>query len=267
MTAQQEQFCVEMTLVDENGRLPTAHEAYMRAYGCTSRKSALNSATELVKNLAIRARIQELRNQLAAKVQQGSADVLSELWKIATADPNEIVEFQRVCCRCCWGEDFKYQRTEHEWLAEQAAVEAFNAKQTDPKKHKTADPAGGTGFDARFDPNRDCPHCFGEGKGRIVIKDTRYLSPAALALYAGVKETQNGIEIKLHSKTDVLELLAKAFGLLINKTDVTSGGKPLPSTGIVFDLAILKTMTADELRVIRPFLEKLEKLHAPSLPS
>ena len=46
-----------------------------------------------------------------------------------------------------------------------------------------------------------------------MLKDTRNLSPAAVALYAGVKQTKEGIEIKMHSKMDALEKLAKHVGL------------------------------------------------------
>ena len=75
------------------------------------------------------------------------------------------------------------------------------------------DEAGGIGFNPLLLPKSDCPICGGDGQARTVLKDTRHLSPKAVALYAGAKQTKEGIEIKMHSKLDALEKLAKFVGL------------------------------------------------------
>jgi hypothetical protein len=55
--------------------------------------------------------------------------------------------------------------------------------------------------------------CFGKGLGRTYVNDTRKLSPAAAALYAGIKQTKDGIEVKMHSKLDAMERLCRHLGL------------------------------------------------------
>jgi phage terminase small subunit len=40
--------------------------------------------------------------------------VLEELWAIAVADPRELIEYRRTCCRHCWGLEHEYQRTTRE---------------------------------------------------------------------------------------------------------------------------------------------------------
>ncbi len=62
-------------------------------------------------------------------------------------------------------------------------------------------------------PKDDCPICGGDGQARTVLKDTRHLSANAAALYAGAKQTKDGIEIKMHSKLDAIEKLAKHLGV------------------------------------------------------
>jgi Arm DNA-binding domain len=54
-----------------------------------------------------------------------SADlVVRELLAIVTADPNDIVQVRRGCCRHCWGEGFRYQYVDERELAR--ARSAFN---------------------------------------------------------------------------------------------------------------------------------------------
>lgn len=72
---------------------------------------------------------------------------------------------------------------------------------------------GGYGFDPRLAPHPDCPKCQGHGQGKTVIKDTRRLSRGAAALFAGIKETKDGMEIKMHSKMDALEKVFKHLGM------------------------------------------------------
>ena len=38
-----------------------------------------------------------------------------EIANIALADARELVEVKTGCCRCCWGEGFKFQRTVGEY--------------------------------------------------------------------------------------------------------------------------------------------------------
>ena len=47
----------------------------------------------------------------------------------------------------------------------------------------------------------------------MVLCDTRSLSPAAISLYAGAKQTKEGIEVKMHDKGAALEKVFKHLGL------------------------------------------------------
>lgn len=81
------------------------------------------------------------------------------------------------------------------------------------------DPQGGTGYDPRKDPSMDCRECFGQGEEFVFPKDTRDLSPAAKLLYAGVKKTEKGFEIKMQSQQVALENVAKHLGMFTVKVE------------------------------------------------
>lgn len=136
-----------------------------------------------------------------------SADQVVEAWEaIARADAGELSEYRREPCRYCWGKDHRYQETPSE--RERRFEE--HAKKLDPGLF---DEKGGVGFDPRRDPHPDCPECFGEGVGREHFHDTRYLSTEGRALFAGVKVTKDGIELKTHSKERALEALGRHLGM------------------------------------------------------
>ncbi len=149
---------------------------------------------------------------IARKAQQErtgiTADkVLTAIALVAFADARELVEVRKGCCRHCWGEGFKRQRTVGEMNAD---MEQWRKEGKNPADF---DQEGGIGYNPHRPPHPDCPDCVGEGHARTVIKDTRQLSPAAAALYAGAKETKYGIEVLSHSKMDAVEKLAKHVGL------------------------------------------------------
>lgn len=149
--------------------------------------------------------------------------VITELWGIATADPNELVEHRVSCCRFCWGNGFQYQRTPNE--ARLARTDYEHALLKAQKKGGDApilpfDEAGGEGFDATREPNPNCPECFGEGVGRPVFRDSRQVSRAARSLYAGVKITRDGMEMRLQDKGKALELLGRHLGMFTDRLKV-----------------------------------------------
>ena len=57
--------------------------------------------------------------------------------------------------------------------------------------------------------------------GMAQVKDTDQLSDSQIAAIAGIKETQNGIEVKLGSKEKTLELLGRHLGMWNDKLDVS----------------------------------------------
>lgn len=86
------------------------------------------------------------------------------------------------------------------------------------------DEGGGVGFNATRDPHPDCPECFGEGVGRAIAKDTRQLSPGAKALYAGVKVTKEGLEIKMHDKMAALSKIGQHLGMFVERSMTATVG-------------------------------------------
>lgn len=156
-------------------------------------------------------------NRATAGLEKVEADepfVLQTWFDIIRADVNEIVQHRRTCCRYCHGEDGGYQRTAQERRRD------YNAWKKSPEALTDEfDEQGGVGYDSTREPNPDCFECFGEGVSNIHVADTRDLTPAAAALYAGVKQTKDGIEVKMHSKEKALELMARHFGMLKDKME------------------------------------------------
>ncbi len=147
--------------------------AYQRAGYKASSASAKTNARRLLTNADVRAEIARRAEKTSEKVGITSERLIQEAWNIVTADPGELIQYRRLCCPECW--------------------------------------PGREG--AKHDPNAACQQCEGEGRGDVLIADTRKLSPAARSLYAGVKITKDGLEVKMHSKLDALEKLFKHRGL------------------------------------------------------
>jgi phage terminase small subunit len=171
----------------------------------------------------------ELARAVAARAQRleiDADDLVRRIYDIGTADARELIALEYGCCRYCWGKSHRFQWTVRELR------EAIEEHQHDVKiaagdvkvlaKIKAPDEAGGVGFNPNNDPNPKCPECFGKGEQRVVPKDTRDLSPAARLLYAGVKTTQHGLEIKMHDQMAALLNVGKHMGLF--KTEVKHSG-------------------------------------------
>ena len=199
MTPKQKRF-VEEYLVDLN-----AAAAYRRAGYLATGNSAEVNASRLLRNAQVKSAIATARDRQSQKLQISSDRAIAEAWNILLADPRDLVAYHIGCCRYCWGNGFRFQRTAAEMARDRAAQAAETTGAFDEQ--------GGIGFHAKREPNRDCPECFGDGVGRVRVMDTRHFSPAAAALYAGIKQTRDGIEVKMHSKVDALEKVCKHLGL------------------------------------------------------
>lgn len=198
-----EAIFVREYLVDFNGA-----EAARRA-GKTGSPNALKVwAYRALQRPALMAEIARLGKARAERVEVTADDVLRRFWLIATADPNELTAFRRHACRFCWGDGFKYQRTPNEQRRDRAKFEAAQTK----KSVEQFDEEGGDGYTRKRDPNPDCPECFGEGEGHMVVRDTTKVSDGARMLYAGTKETRDGLEVKLNSQIEALVNVAKHIG-------------------------------------------------------
>jgi len=190
-----------------------------------SPRTAQEQASRLLKNERIKAEIEKAMGARQERLGISQDRVLEELWNVVTADTNDLMELRRRCCRHCWGKDFKYQFTKNE-MQQQRNNHALTVQKAmeEGKSLPEFDPLGGIGYDARRDPNHDCPECFGEGVVTPFFKDTRKLPKNVRALYAGVKITKDGIEVKTHSKDKYIEMVGRHLGMFKDKVEVEVTG-------------------------------------------
>lgn len=212
LTPKQQRF-VEEYLVDFNG---TA--AYQRA-GYTARgRSAEVNASRLLSNAKVQQAIAAGQAALSERTEITQEMVLQRWWDIATADPNELVQFRRTNCRYCHGEGHAFQWIDAEEFA--AAVRAAMSVSAEEGPRAIPKDDGGFGFNNQADPHPECPQCFGEGKAEVHGKDSRKLKGAARLLYAGVKLTQAGFEIKMMDQGKALENVARHLGMFKDKLEL-----------------------------------------------
>lgn len=215
---------VEHYLADLNGT-----QAYKLAVDTPgmSDSVAASAASRLLRTVKVQKLLATRVKAMFDRTEGLQDRMLAQQFALAFADPNELVEHRRDACRHCHGINHKYQFTpvglekrQEEW--ERAVREAVAQEQEPP----AWDELGGIGFDPRKEPHADCPECFGEGVPRVVMKDTRNLSPAAKALYAGAKHGKDGIEILTHSQEKARDVLLKILKLYDDKAEVILGVVP-----------------------------------------
>ena len=221
------------------GRLAgrTRTDAYRQAYDCSGMqpKAIWREASVLDKNPKVAGWIAERKRAALEKVEIGVADVLRELWMVATADPNELAHVRRNCCRYCYGWNFGYQwRDLDEYGA--ACDKAVRQDQPPPEFD------GGEGFDERLDPNTDCPRCHGDGVAEFVVADTRKLTGSARRLLAGVKQTKDGIEIKFRDQDAALRDIGRHLGMFNDKLHLPGVGSN--AAGAIPDSAAVEGVDA-----------------------
>ena len=212
LSLNQENFCRAML----TGINPV--DAYRKSFDTVGVDDAKikSRANSLFKRKAIQERVKELRNLSARAAIFDGAKVVDEWVHVATADPSELIRYERNCCRYCYGKKNNYQwRDDVEFAEKLAQVIDYNGKFSDKSKHlPLPDDSGGYGFAFNALPSPFCPRCLGEGEPRVFIADTRQLSPSARRLYAGIKQTKDGIEIKMRDPDAALLNLAKYFKIL-----------------------------------------------------
>ena len=178
-----------------------------------SAKTAEQQGPRLLGNVGVAAAIQAAQAKRAERLEITADALVRQNWSLANADPNELIQFRRVCCRHCYGINFEYQFTHAEMTR---TFRKWEAQQTKNSK-EVFDRQGGEGLDRRKPPRDDCPECNGMGDGEVFLHDTRNLSASARLLYAGVKQTKDGIEVKMHSQQDARSEVAKLLGFYKEK--------------------------------------------------
>jgi hypothetical protein len=183
-----------------------------------SAKTAQEQSSQHLSKLMVKQAVDAVMND---RIEQGIFDgdmVISRWVEISQANPNSLTQYRRVNCRYCWGEGHRYQFTPAEMEDAKLALFDSNAKRVlDELPELEWDDKGGLGFVGNRDPHPECPECWGEGVGRPFFTDTRKLGRESLPLYAGVKQTKDGLEIQMHNQTDALDKLARHFGLYKDK--------------------------------------------------
>jgi phage terminase small subunit len=204
LTPQQEKFavgCVELC---------NQSAAYRQAYDCSNWAwpSIHTAASRLAADPEVAARIQQLRNEAAARQAIPTLEErIKEQRELELADPGEIIGVHWDCCRHCYGLDHRFQ-----WKDEQEYAIAFDeAVQT--KAPRMPDMAGGFGFNQNREPVATCTNCWGVGISRPYVADTRKLSKAARRLYKGIKVKADGsMEILLYDQQKATDMLNRIQG-------------------------------------------------------
>ena len=215
LTPKQQAF-VEEYLIDLNATQAAIRAGY-------SKKTARQIAEQNLSKLDIQNAISNAQRERSARTNITQDAVLKRYWSIATANPNDLVVFRRVNCRYCWGTDHYYQ-----WKNQTEYQEACDVAKRARPKRRIPDCDGGFGFDRTRVPHPDCPDCKGEGVGETFVKDTQVVTGDATLLYAGIKETQYGIEVKMHDQMTALNKVAEHLGMFKQQVEHTGpNGGPI----------------------------------------
>jgi phage terminase small subunit len=199
--------------VDENATQAAIRAGY-------SENGAGQTAHNLLKIAEIKDAVDARMEELSVAAGITPEWVVNQWAKIATADPNDLTQVRRVCCRHCHGYDHNYQWTEAEYMA--AVTKALDAEKQAP------DGMGGFGFDVNAGPHAECPECGGNGIEMVHIADTRKIKGAAKALYVGAERTRNGIKISMRDKDAAVANLARYLGMMVDRKEISGpGGGPV----------------------------------------
>jgi hypothetical protein len=179
-------------------------EAYRLAGYKGEGGTANSNASRMLRNARVSRAVRWLRDRRQQRLALTETEIIHQLSSIASMDPNDISQLRRVNCRYCWGDDHHYQ-----WRDIDEHQKACKIALKDEKPPPGM--AGGIGFVESAVPNEDCPRCGGEGTMQTFWADTTMLDGPARWGYLGVKETMNGLEIKMASpeaaRRELLRLL------------------------------------------------------------
>lgn len=220
-----------------------AWKAYQRVYRVSNQKVCEANSSRLLSLAKVRKAIEEGERARMKRVEYSQDQMFNRLFKMATADINEIMELRRFNCRHCHGKDHLYQWKDHEEYEKVCAEIAREAE--DGREPQYPSDAGGYGFDTHGQPVDDCPECHGDGRQDIHFKDTRFLSEGARMLYAGIELTQNGMKVKTHDQLAILQLLMRHMGMLDPKLTL-KGDKENPLVSLLAALPGTTLKPVDE---------------------
>jgi phage terminase small subunit len=202
-------------LTDLNGTKAAIRAGYSPA-------SAARHAHDMLHSPEVAAAVQAAMRERATKLNLQADDVLRMLVEVVTADPNDVVQTRRLCCRYCWGVGFRYQRTAREMARDRAQHEAdqeCKRKADVAFEPQAFDEAGGEDFYRLREPNEECPECCGDGELDVHVADSRLLTGSSRRLFAAVKTTKEGVEVKMRDQDKALELLGRHLAMFTDKVE------------------------------------------------
>lgn len=187
------------------------HKNVTRAYreaGFEGGTAIRQNAHHLFTSHYVQERLKEERARAISEADIKVDEVFNRLKAIAFADPSDITGYEIGACRYCNGVDHAYHwRTPREYEA--ALEDAIRESDRTGKPAALPTNEGGYGYSTHLAPNPDCPECDGYGIPRIVFKDTRLLTEAERALFAGLEQTQTGLRYRFNDQSKALESLAQ----------------------------------------------------------
>lgn len=202
-----------------------------------------SAASELLRNPRVAAYLAERQAAADFRCEVTVTQVLDRYWRIATADPNQIITHRRVNCRHCYGVDHAYQwRSDEEWT--HACMTEVAAAAKEKRDVDVPSYGGGDGFNPTLSPHAKCPRCFGEGHGDVLIADTGKLDGDVRLLYKGVKVKPNGaIEVLMHDQMAALDRIAQHLGMNNDRMPGAANGNPI-APGVLINAKNVKDATA-----------------------
>ncbi|MGV2811728.1 terminase small subunit [Enterobacter cancerogenus] len=193
-------------------------EAYRKAKYSDDPKTAYAQASKMVRKHNISRAIRWLRDKRQKRYTAELDELVHQLMAIANADPNVLTQHRRNNCRYCWGENHLYQWRD---IQEFDCAAALNAKDG-----KAEPEYGGLGFVDSTLPNPECPKCSGEGVGQVHFADTSLIDGDERWLYAGVKQTKDGLQLMMHDQDSARRTL---LNLLTRSDLLRKGPENIPS--------------------------------------
>lgn len=208
LTIKQARFCIEYC-VDYNATQAAIRAGY-------SENGAQQQGSDLLLIPVVKERIAQRQEELAAAAELNPEWILRQWMRIASGDPSDLATARRINCRHCWGYGGAYQWTENEFrVATDRAIE---------KQMPAPDASGGFDYDPKGEPNPDCQECGGDGVDYVYVADTRKVKGNSRGLFAGVKQTKDGIEIKMRDQDAALKGLASYLGMTIDRKELSGPG-------------------------------------------
>jgi hypothetical protein len=254
LSREEEQFATALALNEDQSK------AYRAAFSKSAKlaESTISTyASLLAAEPRIQARVQALLAHAARENEADVAMVLKEYLTRMRADPRELTALHVAPCRYCWGTNHLFQYTDGELEDKRAEHEEKRLARQEagrpdigPFREK-----GGGGYSVLKEPNPVCPSCGGAGMSRVVLKDSRKYSAAALALFEGVKQTKEGIEVKTTARADMLAQVARHVGFFEADKD--------EAPTFVFDMRELGERFAEKMGAARARMQAAlaERVH------